>query len=114
VGLIAQNSRVEGVGDGLSAEALGCLLGSLAVVNGDLVGVALVDELVAEEFGDDIRVQGRAVVKVVTDGGEGVFLATVKDAKGDLRSAALVEVGSGSSGNRSNTSTYSKGKRVRL
>lgn len=89
----------------MSSEALGSHDGSSAPIDGDLVGIALVDELVASEVGDDVWVQSRAVDEVITDGGEGVFFATIEDAEGDLRGTALVEVSSGGSSDVSNTST---------
>lgn len=89
---IGCNNRVKGISYCLTSETSRGSDGRSAVVNGNLIGITLVHELVANEVGDDSWVQSRAVDEIVTDGSKGVFLAAIENAEGNFRNTTVVEV----------------------
>jgi hypothetical protein len=106
---LRSDGPVKGIHECLARETVYDDLSSLAVVNGLLVGVASVDQSVADELGDNLWVQGAPVVKVCLVGGlERVLLATIETRpKHDSRIRALVEVGGVGEGGRTGSTTRS-------
>lgn len=64
------HGRVECINESLSSLPIGSSDGIGAVADGDCVGITLIDELIAHEFSDDGRVQGRSMLIVIANGSE--------------------------------------------
>jgi hypothetical protein len=54
---VGRHGRVECINQGLSTLAVGSSDSRGAVADGDIVRIALVDKLIADELGDDVSVQ---------------------------------------------------------
>jgi len=91
---LRSDSLVKGIRECLARETVGGGFSSLAVGNGLLVSITSVNKSVADELGDDLGIQGAAVVEVGLVGGlERVLLAAVEArAEDDSRVRAFVEV----------------------
>jgi hypothetical protein len=76
---LSANGLVKGIGSSLALQTRGGSISLVALSNSGLVGIALVDELVADEAGDDTDVESRAVGEVgQVSSLEGILLATVR------------------------------------
>lgn len=96
---------VECINQGLSTLAVGSGDSRCAVVDGDGVRIARVDELIANKLGDDVGVQSRSMREVTAHRGERILSTAVKDPKCDLGNGTLVKVGVISESRGTGTST---------
>ncbi len=92
---MSRNSLVKCVNQCLATLPISGVNCCLAIVDGNLVGITSVDELVTDELSDDARVQRRAVLEICADGLERVFSASVKDTESNLGHTTLIEIGGG-------------------
>ena len=88
------DSLIKGIRECLTRETIGGGLSSLAVLNGLLVGITSVHKRVADELGDDLGIQGAAMVEVGLVGGLERVLHAAVDARAedDSRVRAFVEI----------------------